>query len=141
MKTALYQTDGVMQVVLSPETEAEKVVLQIVEEGRQVRHYRGSFYECQGGYVRQKHGFDDGYGPFGARDQRDESLIIVLRDKAEPPPPDERDRLLELAWGVIANASGGNWALETPQWQEAASSWRDQWTRLSGGARPDPVRL
>jgi hypothetical protein len=43
----------------------------------------------------------------------------------------ERDRLLdgmEIAWGVIANANGGNWDGETPEWQAAAERWRDeQW--------------
>lgn len=35
--------------------------------------------------------------------------------------------LLERAWGVIANASGGSWGKETIQWQDAAAGWRDQW--------------
>jgi len=35
------------------------------------------------------------------------------------------ESLLETAWGIIANASGGNWALETPEWQAAAARWRD----------------
>jgi hypothetical protein len=33
--------------------------------------------------------------------------------------------LMEWAWGIIANAGGGNWDLETPEWQEAAAKWRD----------------
>lgn len=37
------------------------------------------------------------------------------------------DILLELAWGVIANAGGGNWELETTEWQGAAAVWRDQY--------------
>lgn len=39
----------------------------------------------------------------------------------------EKDLLLELAWGVIANAGGGDWTKETPEWQEAAALWRDNW--------------
>jgi len=35
--------------------------------------------------------------------------------------------LLELAWGVIANAGGGDWTTQTPEWQEAAARWRDQY--------------
>jgi len=37
-----------------------------------------------------------------------------------------RDRL-EMAWGIIANAGGGNWTLETKEWQRAAARWRDDY--------------
>jgi hypothetical protein len=37
--------------------------------------------------------------------------------------------MLEVAWGIIANAGGGNWKLETPEWQEAAVRWRDEYHR------------
>ena len=33
--------------------------------------------------------------------------------------------LLELAWGVIANAGGGDWDKESKEWQNAAVRWRD----------------
>lgn len=33
---------------------------------------------------------------------------------------------LEIAWGIIANAGGGDWTKETPKWQEAAAKWRDE---------------
>lgn len=33
--------------------------------------------------------------------------------------------LLEWAWGIIANAGGGNWELESQEWREAAARWRD----------------
>ena len=33
--------------------------------------------------------------------------------------------LLQAAWGIIANAGGGNRDNETPEWQEAAAQWRD----------------
>jgi hypothetical protein len=32
--------------------------------------------------------------------------------------------LLELAWGLIANAGGGDWGRETGEWKEAAQRWR-----------------
>lgn len=34
---------------------------------------------------------------------------------------------IELAWSIIANASGGNWLQESADWQEAATRWRDQY--------------
>lgn len=33
---------------------------------------------------------------------------------------------IETAWGIIANAGGGNWNTQTPEWREAAESWRDK---------------
>lgn len=35
--------------------------------------------------------------------------------------------LLESAWGIIANAGGGNWSTQSEEWQEAAARWRDNW--------------
>jgi hypothetical protein len=33
---------------------------------------------------------------------------------------------MNFAWGVIANASGGNWDEQTPEWKKAAELWRDK---------------
>lgn len=33
--------------------------------------------------------------------------------------------LLELAWGLIANAGGGDWQTQTQEWRDAAGRWRD----------------
>jgi hypothetical protein len=35
------------------------------------------------------------------------------------------EELLELAWGVIANAGGGDWDMESYAWRKAAIRWRD----------------
>lgn len=49
---------------------------------------------------------------------------------------DEINRLhqeMERAWGIIANAYGGNWDLAPPAsgWQKAAERWRDEaWHRV-----------
>jgi hypothetical protein len=37
------------------------------------------------------------------------------------------EQLLEWAWSIIANAGGGNWKLESPEWQGAAAKWRDEY--------------
>jgi len=37
------------------------------------------------------------------------------------------DHLCEIAWGVIANSGGGNWKLESEDWQTAAANWRAAW--------------
>lgn len=39
----------------------------------------------------------------------------------------EKDEMLDLAWGIIANASGGDWDLQSPEWREAAERWRDRY--------------
>ncbi len=41
---------------------------------------------------------------------------------AEASGPD----LVDSAWGLIANAYGGDWDLATPEWREAAEDWRCQ---------------
>ena len=45
------------------------------------------------------------------------------------------DPIIEAAWGVIANAGGGDWTKETPEWQEAAARWRDEYHRALDEAR------
>ena len=35
--------------------------------------------------------------------------------------------LLEEAWALIANASGGNWNLETADWRAAAARFREKY--------------
>lgn len=66
MKSAIYIRDGRTQVVLTPESDIEKMALSSVEKGSgsQLQTYRGSFYDCRGGWVRQGPG--------------DESLIFVV---------------------------------------------------------------
>jgi hypothetical protein len=38
--------------------------------------------------------------------------------------------LCESAWGIIANASEGNWEREHPTWREAAAQWRERYHRV-----------
>lgn len=35
--------------------------------------------------------------------------------------------LVGSAWGIIANASNGNWEHESTDWQEAAKNWRSRY--------------
>lgn len=35
--------------------------------------------------------------------------------------------MLQTAWGIIANANGGNWTKAEPDWKEAAARWRDEY--------------
>lgn len=71
MKIALYIEDGLEQIVLTPQGKVERDILAKLHDGdRELSILSGSFYECQGGWVRQRQG--------------DESTMIVLR----PATPD-----------------------------------------------------
>jgi len=48
------------------------------------------------------------------------------------------ETLLELAWGLIANAFGGDWTKATPEWQGAAERWRDAYHQSIDEAKPKP---
>jgi hypothetical protein len=39
------------------------------------------------------------------------------------------NEMLEAAWGIIANAHGGNWDEASDEWKEAAENWRDAYHR------------
>lgn len=84
MKTALLIENGLTQVVLTPESDFEKDVLRRFLGARsiepwlhderpvKVHIYRGSFFECRGGWTR--------YQPDG-----DESLILRVLPEAQEP--------------------------------------------------------
>lgn len=57
-----------------------------------------------------------------------EGVAEVLAD-FERRQPSAFD-LCEIAWGVIANAHGGNWEDASDEWRDAAERWRDQWHLL-----------
>lgn len=59
MKTAIYSEDGVMQLVLTPENDFEKRSLAMVaNKDLSAIVLQGSFYECNGGWNRQKTNFN-----------------------------------------------------------------------------------
>jgi hypothetical protein len=79
MKIALYIEDGLEQIVLTPESDAEKGILGKLHDGsRELGIHKGSFFNCRGGWTRytpfQTH-FDYGY----TATDGDESTMIVLR--------------------------------------------------------------
>lgn len=83
MKIALYIEDGLEQIVLTPESETEKGILGKIHDGsRQMELRRGSFFKCQGGWVRYSQPWR---GTYDRADKDDESTLIVLR----PAPPPE----------------------------------------------------
>lgn len=54
MKTAIYIEDGVVQLVVTPETKFEKNALtSFAEKPLSAKIFAGTFYDCRGGWVRQ----------------------------------------------------------------------------------------
>jgi len=74
MKTAIYIENNRMQFVLTAETEIDKKVLEQLRDVRGLQTFKGSFYDCHGGYIRQGSGF-------GEWNDRDDSLIFLVEEK------------------------------------------------------------
>ena len=45
--------------------------------------------------------------------------------------------LLSTAWGIIANAHGGDWVLANAEWRGAAARWRDRYFATLPGSPED----
>jgi hypothetical protein len=88
MKTAIYIEDGVVQLVITPESDFEKNALKAFEANGDVsaQIFRGTFYDCRGGWVRQKQYYSPMYGDM---DHNDQSLI--LRNVPTPKPSPDKD--------------------------------------------------
>lgn len=57
-----------------------------------------------------------------------ESALQVARDALREEQA-KRDRVLDAlytAWTIIANAGRGDWHTESPEWEAAATRWRDE---------------
>jgi hypothetical protein len=79
MTSAIYIENGTVQLVLTPETEIDKKVLTVLEKSKGLETYRGSFYDCQGGWIRHR-SVQNYY------EQSDYSLIFRVREeKIEEP--------------------------------------------------------
>lgn len=77
MKTAIYIEDGVVQLVITPESDFEKSALRSFEDKpMEAKVFAGTFYDCRGGWVRQAGYF--GGGMFHGNDYNDRSLILLM---------------------------------------------------------------
>lgn len=80
MKTAIYIEDGAVQLVITPETEFEKNALRSFEsKPMDAKIFAGSFYDCRGGWTRQK-------AFYQSSDSTDRSLIIRMAETVDPIP-------------------------------------------------------
>lgn len=84
MKTAIYIEDGTVQLVITPETEFEKNALSTFEcRPLEARIFSGSFYDCRGGWVKQKGYF--GNPMYQGDDNNDKSLMLRISDEKPNP--------------------------------------------------------
>lgn len=85
MKTAIYIEDGVVQLVITPETGFEKNALSSFEsKPLEAKIFNGSFYDCRGGWTRQSRYYQE-IAHFSAADGGDKSLILRISEpKLEP---------------------------------------------------------
>lgn len=66
MKTTILSQDGATQIVLTPETQFEKdIVNKYGKDAVTASLYNGSFSDCKGGYLRE---------------YQEKSLMIICRD-------------------------------------------------------------
>lgn len=71
MKAAIYVEDGVTQLILTPETNFEKEAVAKFENNElSAKIIIGSFYDCQGGFIRQS--------------TTGSSIILRVNDEPEP---------------------------------------------------------
>jgi len=47
---------------------------------------------------------------------------------------------LESAWGIIANAGGGDWKKEPKDWQTVAAKWRERYHKINSAQEPCDVK-
>lgn len=81
MKTAIYIEDGVVQLVLTPESDWEKnAMASFADKPTETRIFSGTFYDCRGGWTRQKRYFAE------ADETEDKSIIIRIARPAAPEP-------------------------------------------------------
>ena len=87
MKIAIYIEDGVVQLVITPESEFEKNAVSQFENGAlETKIFSGTFYDCRGGWTRQSTFHESSM--FGGQDHNDKSLIIRTQKIAtEEPKP------------------------------------------------------
>lgn len=84
MKTAIYIEDGVVQLVITPETSFEKNALSSFEDKPlDAKIFAGTFYDCRGGWIRQSDYHDGGPYSYGRKDN-DNSLILRIDTKPHP---------------------------------------------------------
>lgn len=124
MKTTFLVRDGLSQVVLHPETRAERAVLDLLDGDHKVVVHRAQFSETHGGYVREF----EGRRRFSSFDppQHLPDAVLVLRPAERPdvePPPGATDlcKLRDGTW--VYRNHAGTWQTCPPPFPPATASF------------------
>nr|WP_041296565.1 hypothetical protein [Janthinobacterium sp. Marseille] len=79
MKTSIYIEDGVVQLVLTPESDFEKNAISSFEnKPTETEIFSGTFYDCRGGWTRQSNYYPSTFG-----ESSDRSLIMRIAKAKE----------------------------------------------------------
>jgi hypothetical protein len=73
-------------------------------------------------------------------------MQVPVEDYPDGPPrimrpgsrPSDRS-MIESAWGLLANAYGGDWSSARADWRRAAERWRDAYGEYASGSDDSPV--
>ncbi len=88
MKTAIYIEDGLVQLVITPESAFEKNALSSMrDKPMDVKLFAGGFYDCRGGWVRQTAHYAS-HGNMYDRNGEDKSIILTVRETNTPEQED-----------------------------------------------------
>jgi hypothetical protein len=80
MKTAIYIEDGIVQLVITPESDFEKNALTTLSNKKiDANLFNGSFYDCRGGWVRQTAVINQDPQFYSGR-KEDQSLILRVNE-------------------------------------------------------------
>lgn len=86
MLTAIYIEDGIVQLVLTPENKFEKEAIASFKDGKlQAQIFNGAFYDCRGGWVRQR----DWRPTVGIGHISDDRSLIIRMDSGAYDPNDD----------------------------------------------------
>lgn len=85
MKAAIYIEDGLVQLVITPETEFEHNCLSTFrDKPLAAKLHSGSLYDCRGGWVMQKAYYPESVYRSPSDNHRDQSIILTARTTDEP---------------------------------------------------------
>jgi hypothetical protein len=84
MKTAIYIEDGIVQLVITPESEFEKNALNSFnDKPLDAKIFNGTFYDCRGGWTRQSEYRADFYAGAAGLNKEERSLILRVDTSAK----------------------------------------------------------
>jgi hypothetical protein len=87
MRSAIFITDGMTQIVLTPETSIDRMALDTIEKKSKCETFRGAAYDCQGGWTRFTIDSGAGFSAYRDNEPSDKSLILRFTPSLADPDP------------------------------------------------------